>query len=1077
MNCGKLIYVLGAFLASLMIQAQPENPWNNPRVNADNRLDNVADFFAYESDALAQARKKEQSKRFLTMEGTWKFNWAKNANERPAGFYAVDYDDSKWGTMPVPGMWELNGYGDPIYVNTSYAWRNDWQTNPPYVQDLANHVGSYRRQFTIPADWQGKKVYMHIGSATSNIMVYVNGKYVGYSEDSKVAAEFDITPFVQPGRQNLIAMQIMRWCDGSYLEDQDFWRLCGLARECYLFARPQAHIRDVFVHADLDDSYRHGRLQLDVDVENGAGTKVDYQLYDEKGSIAHFSFPADQKSDHINLIDIKKWSAENPYLYMLLIRLIDAKGEVVEVIPQRVGFRRVEVKNRQLLVNGQPIYIKGVDRHELDPDGGYVVSYERMLQDIKVMKQLNVNAVRTCHYPDDPRWYDLCDEYGIYMTSETNIESHGMGYGEGTLARREDYHDAHVERQKHHLMSYKNHPAIIVWSLGNEAGYGKNFEDSYDWVKSYDPSRPCQYEQAGQNGKTDIYCPMYYDYNGCERYAQGENPRPLIQCEYAHAMGNSIGGFKEYWDLVRKYPAYQGGYIWDFIDQGLRSKSKVTGKQIWAYGGDFGRYSPSDNNFNCNGVINPDREPNPHGYEVQYYYQNIWTKLIDAKSGKVEIYNENFFEPIKNVTLRYFITAHDANNNISLGWGQLDVEKLNIKPQSRKVVTLPELAKALKSKDVAGREVVCSVNYRPTTSTALLSDGHVLAKDQFVLTNYPFIKVDELKAVGGSPVTLEDHSSYLWFKAGDVDVLFDKHNGYISHIDFKGLPMMQEGFELRPDFWRAPTDNDHGAGMQRRLRTWRNPNLRMTSFKHEQEGSNYVIRAEYTVGVSQEQQQQRRGQFGQQQQQQTQQQQQAQQPKLNLTYTITPAGKIIVTEAMTVGEDGSKFPQMMRFGMQLEMPQQYSNIIYYGKGPHENYCDRNGGAMLDSYGGTVASQYWGYVRPQESGNKTEVRYWDMISDAKGHPTLRFEGTEPMECCAVPYTYDDLDPSENKAQWHSGDLTPRPYTCVHIAQRQMGLGCVNSWGYWPRQEYQMPCKDRVFTFVITPLLKTGLIIER
>ena len=1070
----KLMFLMGAFVASLMVQAQPENPWNNPRVNADNRLDNVATYFAYESEQLAQQGKKESSTRFLSMEGNWKFNWARNANERPAGFYAPDYDDSKWGTMPVPGMWELNGYGDPIYVNTSYAWRNDWGTNPPYVQDLANHVGSYRRSFNIPADWRGQKVYMHIGSATSNIMIYVNGRYAGYSEDSKVAAEFDITQFIQPGRQNLIAMQIMRWCDGSYLEDQDFWRLCGIARESYIFARPQTNIHDIFITPDLTPDYRDGMLTINADVENPAGQIV-FTLKDKEGkTVKEQTVNATRKTSCvIALADCNKWSAENPYLYTLFATLKQG-DRVVEVLPQRVGFRKVEIKNRQLLVNGQPIYIKGVDRHELDPDGGYVVSYERMLQDIKVMKQLNVNAVRTCHYPDDPRWYDLCDEYGIYMTSETNIESHGMGYGEGTLARREDYHDAHVERQKHHLMTYKNHPAVIVWSLGNEAGYGKNFEDSYDWVKAYDPSRPCQYEQAGQNGKTDIYCPMYYDYNGCERYSQGENPRPLIQCEYAHAMGNSIGGFKEYWDLVRKYPAYQGGYIWDFIDQGLRSKSKITGKQIWAYGGDFGRYPASDNNFNCNGVINPDREPNPHGYEVQYYYQNIWTKLVDAKSGKVEIFNENFFEPIKNVTLYYFITAYNAEDAISLGSGKLDVEKLNIKPQSRKVISLPELAKALKDKNVAGREVVCKLEYRPTTATALLSEGHNLAKDQFVLTGYKFVNVDELKAVGGSPVTLEDHSSYLWFKAGDVDVLFNKHNGYISHIDFKGQPMMQEGFELRPDFWRAPTDNDHGAGMQRSLRTWRNPNLRMTGFKHEQEGSNYVITAEYTVGVSQQQQRQR-GQFGQQQQQQPQQQQQAQQPKLTLTYTITPAGKIIVTEAMTVGEDGSKFPQLMRFGMQLEMPQQFNRILYYGKGPHENYCDRNGGAMLDNYGQMVADQYWGYVRPQESGNKTEVRYWDMVSYATNHPTLRFEGTEPMECCAVPYTYDDLDPSENKAQWHSGDLTPRPYTCVHIAQRQMGIGCVNSWGAWPRQEYQMPCKDRTFTFVITPQLKSGLIV--
>ena len=1061
----KRLLLMGAFIASIMIQAQPDNPWNNPRVNADNRLDNVATYFAYESDALAQQGRKERSTRFLSIEGNWKFNWVRNANERPAGFYALDYDDSKWGTMPVPGMWELNGYGDAIYVNNQYAWRNDWRTNPPYVQDLANHVGSYRRSFNIPADWRGQKVYIHIGSATSNIMIYVNGKYVGYSEDAKVAAEFDITSFVKPGEQNLIAMQIMRWCDGSYLEDQDFWRLCGIARESYIYARPQTHIRDIFITPDLTPDYRDGLLTIKTDVENPSGQIV-FTLKDKEGKMVKEQTvnAALQATATIALADCNKWSAESPYLYTLYATLKQG-DRVVEVLPQRVGFRKVEIKNRQLLVNGQPIYIKGVDRHELDPDGGYVVSYERMVQDIKVMKQLNVNAVRTCHYPDDPRWYDLCDEYGIYMTSETNIESHGMGYGEGTLARREDYHDAHVERQKHHLMAYKNHPAIIVWSLGNEAGYGKNFEDSYDWVKAYDPSRPCQYEQAGQNGKTDIYCPMYYDYNGCERYSQGENPRPLIQCEYAHAMGNSIGGFKEYWDLVRKYPAYQGGYIWDFIDQGLRGKSKITGKQIWTYGGDYGHYPASDNNFNCNGVINPDREPNPHGYEVQYYYQNIWTKLVDAKSGKIEIYNENFFAPIENTTLYYEIVATDATISSSLGRGTIDLTKLNIKPQSRKVVVLPELSKAMKNNNVRGKEIRCDIQYRLTEAADLLRKDEVIAKEQFVLTDYPFVKPDELIAAGGEAVKLEDHAVYLWFKAGDVDVLFSKNNGYISHINYKGQPMLQDGFSLRPDFWRAPTDNDHGAGMQRSLRTWRNPNLRMTSFKYDQEGSNYVIRAEYTVGVSQQQQRQR-GQFGQQQQQP--QQQQPTQPRLLMTYTITPAGKIIVNEEMKVGEDGNRFPQLMRFGMELTMPQRFDRITFYGNGPHENYCDRNGGSKLNIYSQPVADQYWGYVRPQESGNKTGVRYWDMQDGVAKNLTLRFEGTEPMECCAVPYTYDDLDPSENKAQWHSGDLTPRPFVSVHIAQRQMGLGCVNSWGAWPRQEYQMPCKDRTFTFVITPV---------
>ena len=434
----KLLFLMGAFAASLMAQAQPDKPWNNPRVNADNRLDNVATYFAYENEQLAQTGKKEQSHRFISMEGRWKFNWVRNANERPADFFKTDYDDSKWGSMPVPGMWELNGYGDAIYVNNQYAWRNDWRTNPPYVQDLANHVGSYRRSFNIPADWRGQKVYIHIGSATSNIMVYVNGRYVGYSEDAKVAAEFDITSFVKPGEQNLVAMQIMRWCDGSYLEDQDFWRLCGIARESYIYSRPQSHIHDIFITPDLTPDYRDGMLTIKADIENPAGQVV-FTLKDKSGNtVKEQTVNAGRQTECvIALADCQKWNAENPYLYTLYATLKQG-GQVVEVLPQRVGFRKVEIKNRQLLVNGQPIYIKGVDRHELDPDGGYVVSYERMVQDIKVMKQLNVNAVRTCHYPDDPRWYDLCDEYGIYMTSESNIESHGMGYGEGTLARRED---------------------------------------------------------------------------------------------------------------------------------------------------------------------------------------------------------------------------------------------------------------------------------------------------------------------------------------------------------------------------------------------------------------------------------------------------------------------------------------------------------------------------------------------------------------------------------------------------------------------------------------------------------------
>ncbi len=1001
--------------------------WLDPARNADNRRVSVADFFAYENESLARSGQKQQSSRYVSMDGTWKFCFVRNANERPQGFEAVGYDDSAWDTMPVPGMWELNGFGEAIYVNNQYAWRNDWETNPPVVQDLNNWVGSYRRSFRVPAAWQGEQVVMHIGSATSNVTVWVNGQYVGYSEDAKVAAEFDVTKFVRPGEDNLVALQVMRWCDGSYLEDQDFWRLCGLARETYLYSRPQTHVEDLFVHADLTNNYKDGTLKVDVDVKEQGGT-VGWQLFDPQGKLVNVA------SDGL-VKNVQPWTAEMPNLYLLLVTLKDAQGRVTEVIPQKIGFRRVEIKNGQLLVNGQPVLIKGVDRHELDPDGGYVVSVERMRQDIQVMKQLNVNAVRTCHYPDDPRWYDLCDEYGIYVTAEANIESHGMGYKEKTLAKNAAFHDAHLERNEHNVRVLKNHPCIIVWSLGNEAGYGKNFEDAYDWVKQYDPSRPVQYEQAGQNGKTDIFCPMYYDYDGCERYAQGDNPRPLIQCEYAHAMGNSIGGFKEYWDLVRKYPKYQGGYIWDFIDQGLRSVSKVTGKEIYAYGGDFGRFPASDNNFNCNGVINPDRVPHPHAYEVQYYYQNIWTTLKDKKSGTLDVLNENFFVPIKGVTLHFAIYAEGD----LVDEGNIDVERLNIRPQSHGTVKVPAIAKALKNKKYDGRELVCNVEYVLNSNTDLQKAGEIVAHDQFVLTDYNWQQAYNQNEMDYSDeVSVEEHSAYIVASAGGVDYTFDRSTGYVAYIDVDGEPVLQEGFEMTPDFWRAATDNDHGASMQRRLRQWHHPRIHLKHFESAKKEGTFEVKTEYEVN----------------------------QRRLAITYTVRQDGSMIVNEALDLAEGEGEHIVPLRYGMQLVMRKPFDNITYYGKGPQENYIDRNNFANLGYYEQDVADQYWPYIRPQESGNKTQVRWW-RVTDEKA-AGLEFAAPQPMECSSLPYLTDDLAmPTDEKAQQHSGDLTPRPFTVVHISQRQMGMGCVNSWGAWPRKEYQMPYENYKFEFVIRP----------
>ncbi len=600
-----------------------KDEWKNPEINAVNRAPMHTNYFAYENHETARQGNKENSQNYLSLNGMWKFNWVKDASDRPTDFYTNNFNDKGWDTMRVPGMWELNGYGDPIYVNVGYAWRNQFRNNPPEIPVENNHVGSYRKEITIPADWSGKEIFAHFGSVTSNIYLWVNGRYVGYSEDSKLEAEFNLTSYLKPGK-NLIAFQVFRWCDGTYLEDQDFFRFSGVGRDCYLYTRNKQYIQDIRITPDLDSEYKDATLRVELNLK-GSGT-VELDLTDKKGnSVASATLKGSGKIGTVMQIENPlKWSAETPNLYQLTATLKNGNN-VLEVIPQNVGFRKIEMKNSQIWVNGQPVLFKGVNRHEMDPGTGYVVSPERMIQDILVMKQFNVNAVRTCHYPDDNLWYDLCDQYGLYVVAEANVESHGMGYGEHTLARNPRYAKAHLERNQRNVQRSYNHPSVIFWSLGNEAGFGPNFEACYTWIKAEDPTRPVQYEQAHGNEFTDVLCPMYMGYEGAIRYCEGNTNKPLIQCEYAHAMGNSQGGFKEYWDLVRKYPNYQGGFIWDFVDQSVHWKNK-DGVTIYGYGGDFNPYDASDNNFNDNGLISPDRVPNPHMYEVGYFYQSIWTK-------------------------------------------------------------------------------------------------------------------------------------------------------------------------------------------------------------------------------------------------------------------------------------------------------------------------------------------------------------------------------------------------------------------------------------------------------------------
>ena len=1010
--------------------AQSESRWQNVNINQQNREPRRANFFAFENLEKAQSFDKKKSANYLSMEGMWKFNFVKDHNMRPANFFALKYDDSQWKDFPVPGLFELNGYGDATYKNIGYAWATQFDPNPPYISELNNYTGSYRRTFELPKDWKGKDVYFHVGSATSNLTLWVNGKYVGYSEDSKVAAEFNISKYLKPGK-NLIAMQVMRWCDGSYFEDQDFWRLTGIAREVYLYARPKLHAADIRLNAALENNYQDGVLNYKVSLKGGK-TDVAITLCDKDGKqIAQ----ATGAQGVIKVPKVNAWTAETPYLYKAYITLKNKQG-AAEVIPQKVGFRNVEIKNAQLLVNGQPVLVKGADRHEMDPDGGYVVSLERMIQDIKIMKQLNINAVRTSHYPCDPRWYDLCDEYGIYITAEANLESHGMGYEEKSLAKFPEYIVPHIERNEGNVKPLINHPSVIVWSLGNECGYGVNFEKAYDWVKACDKTRPAQYERGGYDSKTDIYCPMYIGYEESESYCKSNGTKPYIQCEYAHAMGNSEGGFKEYWDLIRKYPKYQGGYIWDFVDQGLRDKSPITGKEIFTYGGDYGRYPASDYNFNCNGIIAPNRRLNPHAYEIQYVLQNVWIKDFDAENGSFNVYNENFFKNIDDLSL----TATLFANGVKLTTVAIPDTK-GIAPQATKLVKSEALKSAIEKAEAehATEEITINFAFASDGSLPLVDKGQVMARQQIVLNGYEFDKVDA-PANTGSKIEVEETNSYVKVSAERMSVTIGKKTGMIDYLDVDGEPMLKFRESMTPEFWHAPTDNDYGASLQKKMRVWKNPQMNLKSFDKSESKDSVVLTANFEMPEVK--------------------------AELMLRYRINAAGEVAVTEKMTTDKE-AKVADLFRYGMQLQMPASFSKLEYYGRGPEENYIDRHSSSFIGKYEANVKDEYYPYVRPQESGNHTDIRYFSIFNPTTGKG-ITFEGYAPMECSAIPYLVEDLDAGiEKEHAWgqHSGDLVEKGLVQLHIQQRQFGLGCIDSWGSSPMEKYRMHYQDRCFSFVI------------
>ena len=809
-------------------------------------------------------------------------------------------------------------------------------------------------------------------------------------------------------------------------------RYSGVARDCYLYSREKVRIQDIRVTPDLDSSYDNGTL--DISLELTGPCDVSLVLSDPQGTKVAERQISGKKGLQKVTIDVDspaRWTAETPSLYTLTAT--STAGSAQEVIPVKVGFRKIELKNAQVLVNGQPVLFKGANRHEMDPDGGYMVSKERMLQDILRMKQLNINAVRTCHYPDDTYWYELCDKYGLYVVAEANIESHGMGYGEESLSKFPLYEKTHMERNQRNVQRNFNHPSVIFWSLGNEAGFGVNFEKCYDWVKAEDPSRPVQYERAGDNDCTDIFCPMYYPYDACIKYCESNPSKPLIQCEYAHAMGNSEGGFKEYWDLVRKYPSYQGGFIWDFVDQSVRCYN-ADGKMFYGYAGDFNRYDvDKDQNFCNNGLISPDRRFNPHAYEVQHIYQSIWTSPVDLGKGVVSVYNENFFRDLSAYRLEWQLLA----DGVVMQSGYTD--NLSVAPKRSENVALGYDSRQICS----DKEWMLNVSYRLKKAEGILPAGQEVAYNQIPLSAYNY-SVDFSNAERPNediqmPSFTDNDQRYLILTGENFHIEFNKTDGFMSLYRVDGRSFLADGTVLRPNFWRAGTDNDYGANLQERYKVWRNPTFSLTDLTHDMKDGMAHVTATYEIPEVD--------------------------AVLTLEYLVNNAGAVKVTQKMTT-VDKKDVPDMFRFGLRAEMPSGYNTLQFYGKGPFENYADRQHAALVGLYRQSVEEQFYPYIRPQETGTKTGLRWWEVL-DASGSG-LRFYSSAPFSASALEYSIEMLDDGPAKDNRHPSDLVKNGLTNLCIDKVQMGLGCIDSWGALPREEYRLCYGDYEFTFIMQPV---------
>ncbi len=1021
-------------LITSLLNAKIQYDWENPNVFDVNKEKEHATFVPYQDAETARSNVPENSIYYHSLNGKWKFKLVKNPFSGPDDFYITNFKDKKWDDIPVPADWQCEGYDYPIYTNIKYPFG---MKNPPHVPEEENPTGLYRKTFNLPESWDDHQIFIHFGAVNSAFYLWVNGKKVGYSQDTKTPAEFDITDYLQAGK-NSIAAKVIRWSDASYIEDQDFWHFSGIERDVYLLATPKIRIQDFTVTADLNDTYADGIFDLSIDLKKHTDEEknisVNCQILDGSSLLfnANKSPDMNKVSFQTQIPKVRQWSAEFPELYTLQMILQDEE-KVLQVIQKKIGFRNVRIENGLLLVNGKHVTLRGFNLHEHHPETGHVVDLQTRIKDIQLMKLNNVNAVRTSHYPHDPSWYDLCDQYGLYVVDEANIESHDMGYHmDITLANNPEWLGAHMARIKNMVERDKNHPSVIIWSLGNEAGNGYNMYKGYQWIKEKDPSRPVQYERSELQFNTDIYCPMYAGINRMEWYARNYDDRPMILCEYAHAMGNSLGNLQDYWDMIYKYDILQGAFIWDWVDQGLYKKDEK-GNTYWAYGGDFGPQDVlSDTNFCMNGVVNADRTVHPKIHELKKVYQPVYFKEVDLVTGQIEVMNHHAFTDLKEFSFSWIIEADGKIINKD------EVFEISCQPGENKVITLeiPEI------EPQPNAEYFLNILSKTKYEKGLLPSDHVIAMEQFKL---PVYRNEPVHCTTEKPLDVIEDDSQVKVAGESFSLTVNKKSGWVDSFIIDGKEIFLT--PLEPNFWRAPTDNDFGNKMPKRCRLWKNLHQ---EFEVKYINVHQVIEGKVSITVEFDIK--------------------PLHSSAKMDYIILSDGMLYVESTFDLTKHlrhrevpGKPLSEIPRIGFRTRLPKQYKDLTYFGRGPHENYVDRNTSALVGLYRSDVKDQYYPYNRPQENGYKTDVR-WATLTDRKGKG-LKVSGQPLFSMSVMSYAQEDFDPGESKMMRHTIDVKEQDFVEWHIDLKQMGVGGDTSWGAKPHDQYMIFPGIYQFEFVI------------